>query len=81
MVMNNTCETKKPFVDRLVKRLKKSIPEIIGTILGGAVGFTYYYKVGCSSGTCPITSNPWLSILWGALMGYLLVGIFITKRK
>ena len=79
--MNNSCETKESCFEKMVTRIKGSIPQIIGANLGGVAGFMYYYKIGCSSGTCPITSNPWLSILWGALMGYLVVGIFSSKRK
>ena len=79
--MNSSCETKESCFEKMATRIKGSIPQIIGTILGGAAGFLYYYKVGCFSGTCPITSNPWLSILWGAAMGYLIVGIFSFKQK
>ncbi|HCT31464.1 MAG TPA: hypothetical protein DIW31_12235 [Bacteroidales bacterium] len=79
--MDDTYETKESYSQKLTVRLKRSVPEIIGAVIGGIGGFIYYYKVGCVSGTCPITSNPWLSILWGTLMGYLLVGVFITKRK
>jgi len=43
----------------------------IGVVLGAAGGFAYYRFVGCSSGTCPITSNPWISTGYGALMGAL----------
>lgn len=38
-------------------------------LLGAGVGFTYYAFVGCSSGTCPITSSPVYSSLYGALIG------------
>jgi hypothetical protein len=79
--MNNACETKESCIDKMIKRLKGLIPQIIGSIMGGVGGFIYYFKVGCISGTCPITSNPWLSILWGAIMGFLLVDIFNSKRK
>lgn len=42
-------------------------------VLGGAVaGFLYYRFVGCRTGTCPITSSPIISTLYGAMMGYLL---------
>lgn len=39
---------------------------------GAAAGYLYYAFVGCASGTCPITSNPYISTLYGALAGVLL---------
>ncbi len=42
---------------------------IIASILGGILGFAYYKIVGCRSGVCPITSNPYISIVFGALLG------------
>jgi cobalamin synthase len=53
---------------------------VIGIVLGGIAGYLYYHFVGCSSGTCPITSHPLSSIAVGSLMGYLITGIF-EKRK
>ena len=47
---------------------------IIGVGLGAVGGFLYYRFVGCSTGTCPITSNPVSSIIYGALVGYLVTG-------
>lgn len=41
--------------------------------LGAVAGFGYYYYVGCASGTCAITSNPYISTAYGMLMGTLLV--------
>jgi hypothetical protein len=38
-------------------------------MVGGALGYAYYALVGCSSGACPITSNPWISTFWGATIG------------
>lgn len=52
----------------LVKKYKM---EIIGTIVGGVLGYAYYYFIGCASGTCAITSKPINSTLYGALMGLL----------
>ena len=40
--------------------------------LGAGLGYLYYRLVGCSSGHCPITSNPWLSMIYGATLGTLL---------
>ena len=39
---------------------------------GGAAGFAYYYFVGCASGSCPITSNPYISTAYGAVTGIVL---------
>jgi len=42
-----------------------------GIVIGGALGFAYYRLVGCASGACPITSNPWTSTIYGAVMGVM----------
>jgi hypothetical protein len=56
-------------------RRKRMIGLIIGIVIGAAIGFTYYKFVGCASGTCPLTSNPFISTLYGAVMGALIAGI------
>ncbi|MFN3638129.1 MAG: DUF6132 family protein [Chloroherpetonaceae bacterium] len=40
--------------------------------LGALGGFAYYYFIGCTSGTCAITSNPYISTGYGALIGAVL---------
>ncbi len=42
---------------------------IIGAIIGGGLGFAYYRFVGCSTGTCPLTSNPIISTVYGLVVG------------
>lgn len=55
--------------------IKKALP-----VLGGALlGYAYYYFIGCYSGTCPITSNPYISTFYGALIAFILV--LPTKKK
>jgi hypothetical protein len=49
---------------------------LIGALLGAIGGFLYWKFVGCSSGTCAITSKPFNSTLYGALMGSLLLSLF-----
>jgi hypothetical protein len=53
---------------------------IIVITLGAIAGFLYWKFVGCSSGTCMITSKPMNSTLYGALMGYLVSGIFKKEQ-
>jgi hypothetical protein len=47
---------------------------ILGALIGGVAGFAYYKLVGCSTGTCPLTSNPWISTVYGMAMGSLAAG-------
>ncbi len=61
----------------------KIIPliSLIGLVIGIIGGYLYYSIIGCKTGTCAITSNPWLSMLWGGVMGYLLLDMFRKGRK
>ena len=38
---------------------------IMGIAVGAALGFGYHKLVGCSTGACPITANPWISTFMG----------------
>ncbi len=42
-----------------------------GIIAGAVLGFLYYRFVGCNSGSCPLTGNPYMTVLFGAGIGYL----------
>ena len=48
---------------------------VLGIVIGAALGYGYYRLVGCSTGTCPITSSPYISTLYGAVMGVLIAGM------
>ena len=49
-----------------------SIKVVLGILAGAGLGFGYYKLVGCSTGACPLTSNPWISTTYGAILGLLL---------
>jgi hypothetical protein len=53
---------------------------IIGFLLGSIAGFLYWKYIGCLTGTCAITSNPFRSSIYFGIMGALLFGLF-QKRK
>lgn len=42
-----------------------------GLIIGGIAGFSYWFFIGCDTGTCAITSNWSTSTLYGLGMGGL----------
>lgn len=54
---------------------------IAGVILGAIGGFLYWQQIGCSSGTCAITSIWHNSTAYGALMGGLLFSFFDKEKK
>ena len=54
---------------------RRQIWRTVAFAVGGAIlGFGYYKLVGCRSGSCPITSNPYASTFFGAVIGFLVGG-------
>lgn len=49
---------------------------IAGVVIGGTLGYFYQKKVGCRSGSCPITSNSYISTIYGAVLGLLVSSSF-----
>lgn len=60
---------------------KLFVKPLIAMIIGGIGGFVYYYFVGCNSGSCAITSNPYSSIIMGGLLGFFVVNSPCTRGK
>ena len=61
------------------KKLIRKLHSLAFTLSGAAFGLGYYYLAGCITGSCPITANPVGTMLYTALMGWLL-GEFLRKE-
>ena len=62
---------------------KKLWTKLIFAFIGAVGGFLYWKLIGCQSGTCPIRSVWYFSMLWGLAFGYLvgdLLGSIIFRR-
>ena len=60
---------------------KKHIKMLSGLLIGAMLGFLYYYYIGCASGTCAITSNPFISTGYGAMIGLVFMWPEKDKNK
>ena len=58
---------------------KRYIKMLSGFLVGAILGYLYYYYIGCASGSCAITSNPYISTAYGALIG--LVFMWPAKKE
>lgn len=78
--MENNCE-----VSPKPKKIKEFILSwnfwrpLLGVLAGGIAGFLYYHFVGCSSGSCFITSHSYSTIIFGGLAGYLISSAPCTR--
>lgn len=61
--------------------IKKNSLYLIGGVAGALGGSIYYAMVRCNSGTCPITSSPVMSVVWGAVVGGLLLSMFKKEKN
>jgi hypothetical protein len=44
---------------------------VLPIVIGGILGYAYYYFIGCNNG-CAIQSNPYASTIYGAAIGGIL---------
>lgn len=63
------------------EQFKRHWLTLLGIAIGALGGFLYWRFVGCTTGTCPITSSPFNSTLWGAITGGLLFSSFKKENK
>jgi hypothetical protein len=53
----------------------------LGIVIGGAAGVLYYFLVGCSSGTCPLTSNIYSTAITGGVFGLIITSSPCARSK
>ena len=61
--------------------IKRHWLTLLGIVIGALGGFLYWKFIGCTTGTCPITSSPINSSVWGAIIGGLLLSSFQKESK
>jgi uncharacterized protein YcfJ len=60
----------------MIPFIKNNTLLIAGIVIGAIAGFFYWQQIGCTTGTCMITSKWHNSTAYGALMGGLLFSMF-----
>lgn len=55
--------------------------KIVFIALGAIAGFLYWRLIGCTTGTCPITSHWYSSSAYGMLFGWLISDLFKPTVK
>ena len=58
-----------------------AIKLLLGVLIGGAIGAVLGYFGKCSSGTCPLTANPFRGALYGAIVGCLLASVLSGRPQ
>ena len=61
-----TAKLKELWQNKLARRL-------LFALVGGLGGFAYYYHIGCPTGGCAISSNPYLMTAFGLFFGWSMV--------
>jgi len=68
-------------MDKILKFIRREWLIFAGITAGAIGGYLYWYFIGCESGSCPITSSPLNSSIYGALLGALLLSMFKKSKK
>jgi len=53
----------------------------LGVLIGGSIGAVLGYFGKCSTGSCPLTANPYRGAIYGAVLGILLTSVFWPKSQ
>ena len=49
---------------------------ILGILIGAGIGGAMGYFGSCTTGACPLTSNPWIGGVYGAFLGGMIAATF-----
>ena len=49
---------------------------VIGVVIGAGLGLGWHKLAGCPTGACPLTGNPFVSSLYGMVVGGLIAASF-----
>ena len=52
--------------------LRVILGAVVGAVVGAGLGFAWHKVAGCSSGSCPLTGNPYVATLYGMILGVLI---------
>ena len=67
--------------DFMKKWMIKNKIILAGAVLGAFAGYGYYHFIGCSNGTCLISSKPVNSTVYFAMMGAIFFSLFKKERR
>jgi Family of unknown function (DUF6132) len=58
---------------RKTDQMKKYLKLTLYGLIGAVAGYAYYYFIGCSNGgSCPLTSNWYVTTLYGTAAGIVM---------
>ena len=61
----------------MIEILKHPVAKtVLGGIAGAGLGLLYYIFIGCRTGSCPLTSTIFGTLLYGTVLGVLVVQLF-----
>lgn len=63
------------------RKKRKWLRSILFSLGGALAGFLYYYFIGCMNGSCAIVSNPYNSMVYMGIIGWLLSSVFEKKEE
>jgi hypothetical protein len=58
--------------------------KLAGLLVGLVGSYLWVYNPQCTIGGCPLTSNIYFTLIWGAMMGYWLGGLIfdlVIRKK